>query len=84
MAERRIRIIVFLLFVCCLFVPCRTLAASTTDAAEPILIDKECSLSLSFSCDDTAFPGINVSLYKVAEVSSDFQYTLTSSFALLS
>jgi hypothetical protein len=61
--------------------PCYVSAASTTDAVEPISIDQDCSLTLSYTCDGTAFQDVAVKLYKVAEVSADFQYTLTNSFS---
>ena len=70
-----------LLCFCLCALPFQALAASTTDAKEPISTDRECTLSIGYSYDGNAFPNQEVSLYKVAEVSADFQYTLTSSFA---
>jgi hypothetical protein len=59
----------------------QVLAASTSDAVEPILTEKECSLTVSYCCANTAFSGMEVTLYRIAEVSADFQYTLTEPFA---
>lgn len=78
MAERRLRIIAFLLFLCML--PCTVLAASTTDAQEPISTTSECSLTISYSYQETAFAGQTVMLYQIADVSADFQYMLTGPF----
>lgn len=80
MAKRRMGIIAFVLCFCMCLMPCRVLAASTTDAKEPISTDKKCSLTLSYCCEETAFSALPVKLYKIAEVSSDCQYTLTPSF----
>lgn len=79
MAKRRIAIIAFLLCLC--LMPCRAQAASTTDAKEPIFDQKACDLTIFYSCDGTVFADQSVKLYKVAEVSSDCQYTLTADFA---
>lgn len=81
MAKRRLGIIAFLLCLCLCLMPCAALAASTTDAKEPISTDKECSLTISYGYDGTAFPNQTVKLYKIADVSADFQYTLASPFA---
>lgn len=56
------------------------MAASTTDASEPINVNQECMLTLTYTCDGTAFEDVSVKLYKIADVSSDFQYKLTSPF----
>lgn len=79
MAERRLRIIAFLLCLCLL--PCTALAASTTEAKEPIDTDQECSLTIRYAYEEMIFADKTVTLYKVADVSEDFQYTLTQPFA---
>lgn len=56
------------------------MAASTTDASESINVSRECSLKFSYICDGTAFEDVSVKLYKIADVTSDFQYILTSDF----
>ena len=81
MVERRIGIVAVLLCISVLLLPVRGLAASTTDAKEPIDPAKTCTLTLSYSYDGTAFADVAVKLYRVAEISADFQYTLTSAFA---
>ena len=55
-------------------------AALTTDAKEPITTDKNCSLTISYCSGGIAFSELPVKLYKIADVSADYQYTLTSSF----
>ena len=73
-------IIVFLLCLCFLLMPHQVMAASTSDAVGPIMPEKECSLTISYGYEETAFSDVEVKLYKVAEVSADFKYTLTNSF----
>ena len=80
MVKRRIGIIAFILCFCLCLIPCQVQAASTEDAKEPISTDKICSLTLSYCNDGNAFSDLPVMLYKIATVSADYQYTLTSSF----
>ena len=80
MAKRRIGIITFILCICLYLIPCPVQAASTADAKEPISTDKNCSLTISYCSGDIAFSELPVKLYKIADVSADYQYTLTSSF----
>ena len=81
MAKRRLGLITLLLCFCLCLLPCSALAASTADAKEPIVTDKECSLSIYYGYEGTAFADQGVQLYKVADVSADCQYTLTAPFA---
>lgn len=81
MIHRKVGIVVFLLCLCFHLMPYQVMAASTSDAVEPIIPEKECSLTVSYCCDETAFSGIQVKLYRIAEVSADFRYTLAQSFA---
>lgn len=81
MAGRKLRAIVLLFCFCLCALHCPALAASTTDAQTPIDIQKDCTLTIAYTYDGTAFPGQTVKLYKVADVSADFQYSLTSAFA---
>jgi hypothetical protein len=81
MAKRRMAVVLFLICFCFWLNPCYAMAASTTNASQPIDIEQECTLTLSYSCDGTAFENVAVKLYKIADVSADFQYTLTSIFA---
>ena len=79
MAKRRMAVTI-ILCLCFLLTPCYAMAASTTDASEPINVNAECTLTLSYTCNGKAFDDVSVKLYKVADVSSDFQYKLTSPF----
>lgn len=81
MRNRKIRIIIFLLSCCVLLMPHPAMAASTSDAVEPILPENDCSLMVSYCCEETAIQDLEVKLYRIAEVSADFQYTLTPTFA---
>ncbi|MBR2884305.1 MAG: Cna B-type domain-containing protein [Clostridia bacterium] len=80
MAKRRIAVMIALICLCFWLTPCYTMASSTTDASEPINVNQECMLTLTYICEGTAFEDVSVKLYKIADVSSDFQYTLTSHF----
>lgn len=81
MAGRKFGTIILLFCFCLCALHCPALAASTTDAKAPIDIQKDCALTIAYTYDVTAFPGQTVKLYKVADVSTDFQYALTSAFA---
>ena len=80
MRNRKIGIIVFLLCFCFHLMPYSVMAVSTSDAVEPIIPEKECSLTISYCYGETAFSGVEVKLYRIAEVSADFKYTLTQPF----
>ena len=79
MAQRRFAIIILLICLCVL--PIGVRAASTADATEAIDVNRQCSLTLSYLWNERAFENVPVKLYRVAEVSADFQYTLTPAFA---
>jgi hypothetical protein len=81
MINRKIGILFILLCLCFYLMPYQVMAASTSDAVEPIIPEKECSLTVSYCYGETAFAGVEVKLYRIAEVSADFQYTLTQPFA---
>ena len=81
MAGRRLAAIAVFLCFCMLLNPCCVSAASTDEAVEPIDVNKECKLDISCCYEETAFSGVSVKLYKVADISADFQYTLSSSFS---
>ena len=81
MKKRTISIPALLLCLCLLLAPYGALAASTSDATAPITPETECSLTVSYCRGETAFSGVEVRLYRVAEVSADFRYTLTQPFA---
>ena len=81
MAKRRFGAVICLLCFCLCFMTQYVAAASTTEAREPIVTDKDCTLTISYAFDGMPFPEQGVSLYKIADVSENFQYTLTSAFA---
>lgn len=79
--EKRILALISLLMCLSLFLlPCTAYAASTSDAVEPISVSQKCSLTMKYAYNGTAFSGMSVPLYKIADVSSDYQYTLTDDF----
>lgn len=80
MAKRRMGIIGFLLYLCLCLLPSQAKAVSTTSAAEPISPTQNCTLTIAYGYDGKAFADVPVKLYKIADVSADFQYTLTASF----
>ena len=65
-----------------MLIPCYANSASTTDASKQINVEQECSLTLIYKCDGMAFADMPVKLYKVASLSTDFQYTLTDPFLM--
>ena len=81
MAKRRMGIIAVMLCFCLCLMPCTAFAASTNDAKEAIITDRECSLTVSYRYDGNAFSDQSVKLYMIAEVSTEAQYTLAPSFA---
>lgn len=81
MAKRRVAVIVLLLCLCLSWLPCYAQAVSTADAKEPIFPDKDCSLTIAYRYDGKSFSNHPVRLYKIADVSAEFQYTLTAPFA---
>ena len=80
MTNRKIGLIFILICFCLRLMPYQVMAASTSDAVEPIIPEKECSLTVSYCYGETAFSGVEVKLYRIAEVSADFKYTLTQPF----
>ena len=80
MAKRRMGLIAVLICFWICLTPCQALAASTTDAKEPISVEKDSVLKISYSYEISVFAALPVRLYKIAEVSADCHYTLTPSF----
>ena len=80
MAKRRTILVAFLICFCLFAMPFYANAASTSNAKEPIDINKKAALTVSYIYNETAFSGIEVKLYKVASVSKDFQFTLVENF----
>ena len=81
MAKRRMGIIAVMLCFCLCLMPCTALAASTNEAKEAIITDRECSLTVSYRYDGNAFSDQSVKLYMIAEASENALYTLVPSFA---
>ena len=79
MKNKKIILSLVLSFCLCLM-PFGVQAASTSDAIEPIVPDNKCSLTISYCYGETVFSDVSVKLYRIAEVSADFQYALTQSF----
>lgn len=71
----------FLLCLCLSWRPCYAQAASTADAREPISPDRDCSLTIAYRYDGKNFSDLSIQLYKIANVSEDFQYSLITPFA---
>ena len=80
MIKRKFGIIVILLCLCFHLMPYQAMAASTSDAVESIQPEKECSLTIYYCYGETAFSGVEVKLYQIADVSADFHYSLTEMF----
>ena len=80
MAKRRSGLIALLLCFSLCVLPCQGLAASTTDAKEPISVQNPCSLTIRYGYEGISFSDQTVMLYKVADISADLQYTLTPPF----
>lgn len=81
MFRRRKRIVIILLCFCMALMPLCVGAASTSDAKEPISTDNECSLTVYCRNGEVVFSDISVRLYKISEVSSDYQYSLSDAFS---
>lgn len=80
MNKKRAITLILLLAICFCLTPCIAQAASTADAIEPISPEKPCSLTLTYCYDQVPFVEIPVKIYKIAQFSADFQFTLTAKF----
>ncbi len=70
------------LFLCvCFYLSPYVAMAATADPSQPIDKNRECTLTLSYTYDGTAFENVSVKLYKIADVSNGFQFTPTNTFA---
>lgn len=74
MVKRRMGIMAAVLCICLCLMPCYAMAAS-------ISTDADCTLTIDYRYEDTGFAELPVKVYKIAEVSEDFQYTLTPEYA---
>ena len=73
-------IIAAMLCLCLCLIPCTAFAVSTADAKEPILTEKDCTLTVSYRAGEISFSGETVELYKIADASPSAKYTLAPSF----
>ena len=80
MIKRKLGIVMLMLCICFRLMPLGAQATTIADAVEAIIPEKECSLTVSYCCAETAFSGAQVELYRVAEVSAGFHYMLTQPF----
>lgn len=55
-------------------------AISASDVVEAISVSQKCSLTATYAYSGDAFSDQPVSLYKIADLSSDYRYTLTDDF----
>ncbi len=55
-------------------------AISTADAKEPIDTSRSCSLTLTYSYNETYYEGLEIEIYRIADVTEDLQYSLTDDF----
>lgn len=67
--------------VCICLLPVEVLAVNTADACELISTDEMCTLNLTFAYDGEKFKSSEILLYKIADVSADYQYTYTEKFS---
>ena len=81
MMKRRIGILLLLLCLGLSYIQCYAHAASSESAVEAIVPERACTLAISYCYDGVAFFDAPVKLYKIADVSADCRYNLTSSFA---
>lgn len=74
------KLIKIMLVFMILIIPSKGNALSTADVNERIDLTRDCSLTLNYSYDNYEFNGIDVKIYYVASVTSDFRYHLSSDF----
>lgn len=75
------RILKIILILISFIIPNSVYALSTSDANEKIDITKKANLTLNYIYDDYNLDNVNVEIYYVASVSSDFRYELSSAFS---
>lgn len=74
MRKIQFRILTLLLLVCALLQPMAAYAAQLVD------VTRQCSLELEYSSDGWGFHGLEIRLYRVAEMYADGTYTLVTPF----
>lgn len=65
----------------CLCMTPAVYAVSTTEAKEPVRVSAEGSIALSYTYAGYGFSDVEITLYRVADVSADYQYTYTNAFS---
>lgn len=76
------KLAVISLIIClCLTLMSTVHAVSTDMAMEPINTSHPCDITITYSYETTLFSDIEVSLYHIATISEDYQYTLTDNFS---
>ena len=78
MIERKIGALILLFCFCFCLLPIAAQAAS--ERVRPIIPENRCRLTIIYSYEDAAFSEAEVKLYRIAEVSEDYKYTLTPAF----
>ena len=63
MKSIKIGIIVFSFCLCFFMMTYRVMAVSTSIADEAIVPERECSLTISYCCGETALSGVDVKIY---------------------
>ena len=61
--------------------PLKAFAASTDQATEQIDTAKTSTLSVAYNADDTEFESVKVQLYRVADLTAEYDFVLTEEFA---
>lgn len=56
-------------------------AVSTTDSVEKVALDTPCAFHVTYEAGGTPFSGLEIRIYRVAELSEEEQYALCGSFA---
>ena len=61
--------------------PLKAFAASTDQATEQIDTAKTSTLTVAYNADDTEFESVKVQLYRVADLTAEYDFVLTEEFA---
>ena len=80
MAKRRTFLTVFILCLYLFSLPFYASAASTSNAKENISLSEKTSLTISYTYNEIAFSGVEVKLYKIANLSKNCEFSFTESF----
>ena len=75
MAKRKLGLIALLFCLCLCLLPC------TAHADQSSWDSKTCTLTVIYDYNDKYFADVNVKLYHIADLSENYEFTLTSQFA---